>query len=132
MVYVVALVAAIVLPPKLLVYALATVPVLVVSVNMFGFDTCLIPEVVQAGAEIAPENVKLPLDIVAPLVNDAPLIVGLIENTKLPVPVASLITLASCALVVAANALRLLAVVVNVPLVGSVRLVFAVVAKVKL
>ena len=58
--------------------------------------------------------------------------VGLVANTNLPVPVSSLITLNNCALVVAANALRLLAVVVNVPLVGNVKLVLAVVAKVKL
>jgi len=62
LVYVTVPVAAMVLPPKLLVYALATVPVLVVSVNVAGTDTCLIPLVVQAAALMLPENVKLPPD----------------------------------------------------------------------
>ena len=51
-------------------------PVLVVSVNVAETDICLIPLVVHAGAEILPENVKLPPDTVALLVNDAPLSVG--------------------------------------------------------
>jgi hypothetical protein len=56
--------------------------------------------------------------------------VGDVANTKAPLPVSSEITPANCNEVVAANTLRLLPVVVNVPAVGSVTLEAAVVVRV--
>ena len=53
--------------------------------------------------------------------------VGLFWNTRAPLPVSSLITPASCALVVAANWFNPLSVLARVPLVGNVTLVLAVV-----
>ena len=53
---VVALVAAIVLPPKLLVKADGTTPTEVVSVNVAGITLNRSPFVVQAGCEIFPET----------------------------------------------------------------------------
>jgi hypothetical protein len=56
--------------------------------------------------------------------------VGDVANTKAPLPVSSEITPANCNEVVAANTLRLLPVVVNVPAVGNVTLEAAVVVRV--
>jgi hypothetical protein len=58
--------------------------------------------------------------------------VGDVANTKAPLPVSSEITPANCNEVVAANTLRLLPVVVNVPAVGNVTLEAAVVLSVRL
>ena len=58
--------------------------------------------------------------------------VGDVANTKAPLPVSSEITPANCNEVVAANTLRLLPVVVNVPAVGNVTLEAAVVVRVRL
>jgi hypothetical protein len=55
---------------------------------------------------------------------------GEVANTNAPLPVSSEITPANCNEVVAANTLRLLPVVVNVPAVGSVTLEAAVVVRV--
>jgi hypothetical protein len=58
--------------------------------------------------------------------------VGDVANTNAPLPVSSDITPANCNEVVAANTLKLLPVVVNVPAVGNVTLEAAVVVSVKL
>ena len=57
---------------------------------------------------------------------------GEVANTKAPLPVSSEITVANCEDVVDVNTPRLLPVVVNVPAVGNVTLVAAVVVSVKL